>query len=118
MTENPEYEIIFYTRSSGQCPMDEFLDELPVKVRAKLMKWMEILEVEGPNLPRPFADSVRGKIRELRLQFGGNQYRCLYFFHGKQIVMTHGFLKKTDHVPEGEIRYAENAMREYFHEKI
>jgi len=98
--------------------MDEFLDGLATKVRAKLMKWLEILEQQGPNLPRPYADTVRGKIRELRLQFGSNQYRCLYFFDGRKIIVTHGFMKKTDKVPENEIVYAENLMKEHTHEKI
>ncbi len=93
--------------------MDDFLDTLPVKARAKLEKWMEKLELSGPDLPRPHADIVRGKIRELRLVFASNQYRCLYFFAGKTIVMTHGFVKKSDRVPESEIRYAERLMTEY-----
>ena len=118
MTENLEYEVVFYMRGSGECLMDEFLDSLPLKVRAKLMKWIEKLEAEGPNLPRPYADVIRGKIRELRLQFGSNQYRCLYFFDGKRIIMTHAFMKKTDRVPEGEIAYAKTLMKEYYHEKI
>lgn len=97
--------------------MDDFLDEVPEKARAKLMKWIKKLEAEGPNLPRPYADVVRGKIRELRVQFGGIQCRCLYFFDGKRIVMTDGFVKKTDKVPEGEITRAESMMKEYY-EKI
>ncbi len=118
MIETPEYEVIFHERLSGQCPMDEFLDSLPLKVRAKLMKWIEKLEAEGPDLPRPYADVIRGKIRELRLQFGSNQYRCLYFFDGKRVIMTHGFMKRTARVPENEITYAENLMKEHYHEKI
>ena len=73
------YEVIFYTRPSGRCPMDEFLDGLSVKARAKLMKWLEKLETMGPDLPRPYADVVRGKIRELRVVFASNQLRGLYF---------------------------------------
>ena len=98
--------------------MDEFLDGLPVKVRAKLMKWIERLEEMGPDLPRPYADLVQGKIRELRLVFASNQIRCLYFFDGRKIILTHGFLKKTDKVPENEIERAINTMKEYFNEKI
>lgn len=66
------YEIIFYQDKRGRCPTDEFLDGLQPKVRAKAEKWLEKLEEEGPNLPRPFADVVRDKIRELRLSFGSD----------------------------------------------
>ena len=37
----------------------------------------------------------------------GNAYRALYFFFiGKNIVITHAFVKKTDKVPPGEIERA------------
>ena len=68
-----EYEILFYVKFTGECPVDRFLDSLPVKVRAKLEKWMQLLEECGPDLPRPYADTVREKIRELRVVFGSNQ---------------------------------------------
>ena len=115
---NEPYEVIFHERLSGKCPMDEFLDDLSVKARAKLMKWIEKLEAMGPDLPRPYADTVRGKIRELRLIFASDQIRCLYFFDRRKIILTHGFMKKTDKVPENEIERAENMMREHFNEKI
>jgi len=108
-----QYEVIFYLDKRGRCPTDEFLDGLQVRVRAKVEKWIEKLEEEGPNLPRPFADIVRGKIRELRIVFGSNYYRFLYFFLGKIIVITHGFLKKTDKIPEREIERAERIRHDF-----
>lgn len=108
-----QYEVIFYLDKQGRCPTDEFLDGLQVRVRAKVEKWIEKLEEEGPNLPRPFADIVKGKIRELRIVFGSNYYRFLYFFLGKIIVITHGFLKKTDKIPEREIERAERIRHDF-----
>ena len=107
------YEVIFYTTQRGDCPVDEFLDELQTKVRAKVLKWIEQLEREGPNLPRPYADVVQGKIRELRVGFASNHYRFLYFFHGKKIVITHGFMKKTTKVPLPEIERAQKSMDDF-----
>ena len=112
MQDNP-YEVIFYEDRRGRCPTDEFLDGLLLKVRAKAEKWMEKLEEEGPDLPRPYADSVRGKIRELRVSFASNEYRFLYFFFGRRIIITHGFLKKTRQIPTGETRKAERTMRDF-----
>lgn len=113
MTQSTEYEIWFYTEAGGNCPVDEFLDALPVKARAKVEKWLELLEEEGPDLPRPYADTLRDKIRELRIKWGHAQCRLLYFFMGKRIVITHGFLKKTDQVPHAEIERAINAMKDF-----
>lgn len=84
-----------------------------LKIRAKVAKWIEKLEKEGPDLPRPYADIVRGKIREVRVGFGSSECRFLYFFFGKKIIITHGFLKKTDRIPEGEIERAQRYMRDF-----
>lgn len=107
------YQIEFYTKPNGERPMDFFLDAMPEKHSAKIEKYMEYLEEKGPNLPRPFADVLRGKIRELRVAIQHHDYRMLYFFFNKIIVMTHGFLKKSDKVPEAEIALANKYMDDY-----
>ena len=109
-----EYQVIFYTNIQGSCFTKEFLDNLPNKVRGKALQWILKLEQEGPNLPRPYADTVRGKIRELRVIFASVHCRFLYFFHYKYIVITHGFVKKTDKVPENEIARAQNSMFDFY----
>jgi len=45
--------------------------------------------------------------------FGSNEYRFLYFFFGKRIIITHGFLKKADRIPKGEIERAERIMQDF-----
>jgi phage-related protein len=107
------YEVEFYSNRKGRCFTIEFLNGVNVKIRAKIVKWIEKLENEGPNLPRPYADIIRGKIRELRVNFGSNDYRFLYFFFGKRIIVTHVFLKKTNRIPEGEIERAEQIMKDF-----
>ncbi len=107
------YEVIFYEDKRGECPVDKFLDTLQPKVLAKVEKWIEKLEKEGPDLPRPYADVIKGKIRELRLIFGSNYYRFLYFFFGKKIILTHGFLKKTDKISAREIERAERIRQDF-----
>lgn len=74
------YEVLFYEDERGRCPVDEFLDGLTPKVLGKVEKWIVKLEQEGPDLPRPYADVVAGKVRELRVMFGSGHYRFLYFF--------------------------------------
>ena len=113
MSQLPEYEVLFYEKSNGFCPVDDFLDDLPLKVSGKFHKWIQQLEIHGHNLPRPYADVLRDKIRELRLKFGSNQYRFFYFFFNKKIIMTHGLIKKTDAIPEAEIELAVKYMNDF-----
>lgn len=107
------YEVLFYETVEGRCPTQDFLEALPLKVRAKITKWVDLLKREGPDLPRPYADVVRGKIRELRVSFDGLHHRLLYFFYGKRIIVTHGFVKKTVAVPEEELVLAQRRMSDF-----
>lgn len=94
----------------------DFLFALSGPARAKAEAFLLLLKVKGPNLHRPHSDLLRGKIRELRCGFARLENRFLYFFHGKRIIVTHGFLKKTDRVPEGEIQRAERLQRRFLDE--
>jgi len=107
------YKVEFYTTLRGGSPVDEFLDSLAEKHRGKILQWLHYLEKEGPRLPRPYADILIGKIRELRISISHHQYRLLYFFSGKVIVVTHGFLKKSSKVPLEEIERSKRSMNDW-----
>ena len=75
---------------------------------------MSLLEDNGPALKRPYADVVRGKIKELRIHHRSNQYRILYFFQlREQIVLVHAFSKKTQRLKEKDIDLAERRMEDW-----
>ena len=107
------YEILFYETADGKCPAQDFLETLAPKVRGKVAKWLELLGREGPNLPRPYADVIRGKLRELRVSFGGLHHRFVYFFHGKHVIVTQGFVKKTAAIPGEELARAQRCMADF-----
>ncbi len=108
------YTLVLYTAERGNSPIDEFLDGLDEKSRAKVAAYLSLLEEEGPNLKRPYADVIRGKIRELRVHYSSNQYRVLYFFHVRnQIVLVHAFTKKTQQLKEKDIELSERRMEDW-----
>lgn len=108
------YNLIFYTAERGDSPLDEFLDGLDKKSRAKVAAYLSLLEEQGPNLKRPYADTFRGKIRELRKHYTSNQFRILCFFQMlDQIVLVHGFSKKTQQLKKQDIDLAEKRMEDW-----
>lgn len=108
------YKIVFYITVRGDSPVRDFLDGLDIKARLKASSFIDLLAQEGHRLLRPYADTVRGKVRELRIPYRTNQYRVLYFFFQKDfIVLLHGFTKKTQKIPERETRQAERNMRDF-----
>jgi len=98
------WTVEFYRTERGYEPARAFVESLDIRARAKVTRWLGMLEEKGPALPRPYADALDGPIRELRVGCGRLEIRLLYFFHGRTvIVVAHGFLKKTRAVPVDEI---------------
>lgn len=107
------YRVAFYVTASGRSPVEEFLDSLSPKERHRVVEILAMLQEEGPSLRRPYADHVRGPLRELRVQLGRNRYRLFHFFVPENVAMIlHAFAKKTQRLPEREIRTAEERMLE------
>ena len=108
------YAVDYYEDIRGRKPVEEFIDGLDVKMRAKVFGRLELLEQEGPSLGMPFARALEDGIYELRTTQGGNITRILYFFVvGKRIVLTHGFVKKTQKTPQGEIERAKRIRNDW-----
>ena len=55
------FDLVFFTTEKGDSPIDAFLDGLDKKSRAKVAAYLSLLEEEGPDLKRPYADVVRRK---------------------------------------------------------
>lgn len=87
----------------------EYLSRLVDKERSKIYKYIEFLRVNKGVLDEPYTKHIRGKIRELRVDFGKNKHRIFYFtFIEKNIIFLHAFLKKTPKTPVHEIKKAED----------
>ena len=108
------YTIKYYITARGESPVEVFIDALPQKPKEKVARAAQLLETFGPNLPRPYADTVRGKIRELRIQFGRIEIRILYsFFMKEYILFSHAFMKKTNEIPEPDITLSERRREDF-----
>lgn len=110
MTPARIWVIEFYEDATG-CPVREYLDTLERRRRAKLLAIIKLLEEQGPDLPFPYSSQVRGKLRELRARFAGEQYRVLYFGDpGRRFVLVHAFAKNTERLLASDIEVAESRM--------
>ena len=108
------YIINFFKKQDGSCPVEEFLDSLDNKMRAKILLAIVLLETNGPQLREPYSKPLGDGIFEIRAKQGNNITRTLYFFYdGKQIILTNGFVKKTQKTPSAEIQRAKKYRAEY-----
>lgn len=105
----PETTGYFY-QENGIAPVKVWLEELQRQDRkgfAKCAARLQELFQYGYELRRPAADILRDGIYELRAKNGHVQYRILYFFHGRNVViLANALIKEGAAVPVTEIERA------------
>ncbi|MBF0491956.1 MAG: type II toxin-antitoxin system RelE/ParE family toxin [Deltaproteobacteria bacterium] len=109
----PNVEVIFYQEQDGSSPVRKWVNELPNKIRAKARVRIERLAELGHELRRPEADYLRDDIYELRWRVQSVNYRILYFFHGREVVVLAQGLTKEREVPPGDIDLAIKRKKEF-----
>lgn len=109
-----KFQVLFYEKLDGSCPVEEFISGLDVKMRAKVVGLLEVLEEKGSELREPYSRHLCDGIFELRCKVGNNITRVMYFFYyNGKIILTNGFIKKTQKTPQCEIRQAKNRRADF-----
>ena len=102
----PRTKIVFYKDYRERVPVLDWLEDLgrtDRHARNACIRELELLSLQGHELRRPHCDLLRHGIYELRCRHRRQQYRMLYFFHGKAAtVVSHGLVKER-RVPPKEI---------------
>lgn len=112
------YDVDFYHKENGDCPVDDFLESLDTKMRAKVLGAVALLEANGPQLREPYSKFIGDGIFEIRAKQSSNITRVLYFFYiGKRIVLTNGFIKKTQKTPSEELPWPKNIVQTILNER-
>ena len=108
------FDVEYYEKSDGTYPAEEFILSQDIKMQAKIFRLIELLELKGNDLREPYSKSLSDGIFEIRAIQGNNITRVLYFFVvGKKIILTNGFVKKTQKTPDGEIEIAKKYRADY-----
>jgi hypothetical protein len=101
-------EFTFYDYVEGTNSVHDWLNTLPVSVKAKLNKWLLHLEAVGPGeWKRPFVDTLTGTcsgLFEVRASKAGMQYRLLGCHGPGRFTPTllHGCTKTDRKVPKSD----------------
>ena len=92
---------------------------MPGKVAQKIVWVLGLLE-DMDIVPASYFKKLAGTedIWECRIQFGSNAYRIFCFFMNNSVVLTHGFVKKSQKTPAGEIERAEAYRRDFFKRRV
>lgn len=113
------FEVEFYEDDHGSSPSYDFVMNMENrKLQAKIVGSLEVLADKGGSLREPYSKHLEDGIFELRCRVAHDIARLLYFFdEGKVVVVTNGFVKKTQKTPAKEIRLAKSLRADYLKRK-
>ena len=108
------FDLEFYALPNGEKPVRIFLDSLNKKMRTKAVASLDILAQNGNTIREPYSKPLGKGLFELRIKFASDITRIFYFFYvDNKIVLTNGFVKKTQKTPPNEIALAMKYKSEY-----
>ncbi|MCA9508962.1 MAG: type II toxin-antitoxin system RelE/ParE family toxin [Myxococcales bacterium] len=107
-----KWEIEFFNDS-----VEEDAERLPKGIKAKFIKIAELVEKYGPNIGKPYVDTIKGKdcqgLFEMRPRGKEGIARAFFCTVVKQkIIILSVVIKKADKVKKSELETAKRRMRE------
>jgi phage-related protein len=100
-------------------PAYEFIKSLPVRMRAKVYRGIDLIKLNGYQLGMPYSKALKGTngLKELRIKLGTDICRIFYFHYKDTVyVCTSGYVKKEDETDVQQIIRAQKIRDEYLKE--
>jgi phage-related protein len=89
------------------------IESWPVDVLADYARLVELLTAHGPNLRLPHSRALGDGLFELRPRGRSGIGRAFYcFLIGRRVVVVHAFVKKTQQIPDKELKLARKRAKE------
>lgn len=92
------------------------IESWPVDVVADYARLVELLIEHGPSLRLPHSRAFVDGLFELRPKGRSGIGRAFYcYMVGKQVIVLHAFIKKTQQTPDNELKLARKRLKEVQH---
>ncbi len=107
-----EIPVRFYCTAAGQSPVLEWLRDLDKDDRRAI--GLDLMRVQfGWPIGRPLVGSLKEGLWEVRSTLPSQRIaRLILCFHENMLVVLHGFVKKTQKTPSGDLDLAKRRMKE------
>jgi hypothetical protein len=106
------FTIEFYVKPSGEALAETWLDAQSEAMQTKFAALFAWMGDHGRIVNERKFKHLTGSDHIFEFKTGDGRILCFFFF-GKRIVLTHGFRKKGDKTPKGEIERAELLKHEF-----
>lgn len=102
----------FYQSSTGNEPVRDWLKSLPKQDKKIIGEDVKTVQYGWP-LGMPLVRSLGDGLWEVRSDLGTSRIaRIIFFMHANSMILLHGFIKKFQKTPIGDIEIAKKRMKE------
>lgn len=93
--------------------VEKDIREMPVGIRSRMVKLLEIVQIKGPDLGEPLTKPLGKGLFEIRAKAAEGIGRSLFCYQqGKTIVILCTFVKKTQKTPKTVLDIARRRQKE------
>jgi phage-related protein len=108
MNGEPILNVVFFRTDSRREPVREWLKSLNEEDRKAIGEDIKLVQFRWP-LGMPFVRKVETDLWEVRSNLsGGRIARVLFTVSGNEMVLLHGFIKKSQKIPQRDLHVARN----------
>lgn len=106
----PILSVVFFRTASGNEPVREWLKSLPRDARRTIGEDIKTVQFGWP-LGMPLVRKLDTGLWEVRSRLPGGMARVLFTTGEGQMVLLHGFLKKSQKTPADDLGLAKKRLR-------
>jgi phage-related protein len=107
----PVLNVRFYRTPAGNEPVREWLKDLSKEDRQAIGEDIKTVQLGWP-LGMPLVRKMESGLWEVRIDLEDRIARVLFTVEGADMVLLHGFIKKTQKTPPTDLETARDRMKE------
>lgn len=115
MQKPKKIHVHFFKNASGKEPVREWLKDLGKEERRLIGEDIKTVE-HGWPIGMPVCRGMGDKLFEVRTDLKDKIARVLFCIVGDQMLLLHGFIKKSQKTPKNELDTAKRRFKEAQHE--
>jgi phage-related protein len=113
--DEPTLHVHFYRSHSGAEPVRDWLCELPKAARKAIGEDIKTVQFGWP-LGMPLVRKMEKGLWEVRSHIPSGIARALFTIAEEDMILLHGFVKKSPKTPADDLQVARQRMREVHHD--
>lgn len=104
--------VYFFKTDSGNEPVKEWIKSLPKKDRKVIGEDILTVQRSWPT-GKPLVDSLGDGLWEVRTRLENTIARTIFCISAGEMILLHGFIKKSQKTPGQELELARKRRRQY-----